>query len=234
MIKSSIPKFLAIITARGGSKVIPKKNIKKLAGKPLIKYTIEAAQGSKLLNRTIVSTDNKEIANYSKKQGIEVPFLRPKYLATDTTTSLEVLLQALKYLEKKEGYRPDYILALQPTSPLRKSQDIDNSIKLILKDKKADSLVSVTTVPNTHHPHKIMAFNGKYLNQYKKGKIIRRQDLPELYARNSAIYITRYDTLVKGKKIIGKKCLPYFMPKERSIDIDDEFDWEIANFLIKK
>jgi len=234
MIKSSVPKFLAIITARGGSKTIPKKNIKKLAGKPLIKYTIEAAQRSKLLNRVIVSTDSKEIARYCKKQGVEVPFLRPKYLAKDTSKSLDVLLHAVKYLEKKAGYKPDYIITLQPTSPLRTNQDIDNSIKLILKNKKADSLVSVNSVPHAHHPHKIMTFNGKYLNQTKKGKIIRRQDLSKSYARNSAIYVTKYETLVKEKKIIGSKCLPYFMPKERSIDMDDKFDWEIANFLIRK
>jgi len=227
-------KFLAIITARGGSKSIPKKNIKKLAGKPLIKYTLEAAKKSKLLNRYIVSTDDKEIADYCKRRGAEVPFMRPKYLATDTAKSLDVLVHAVKYLEKKEGYRPDYIITLQPTSPLRTSQDIDNSIKLILKNKEADSLVSVIPIQNTHHPYKVMTFNGKYLNQYKKGRVIRRQDLPEFYARNSAIYITKYDILMKDKKIIGNKCLPYFMPKERSIDIDDKFDWGIAKFLLKK
>ena len=227
-------KFLGIITARGGSKSIPKKNIKKLAGRPLIKYTIEAAQESKLLDRVIISTDSREIANYCKKQGIEAPFLRPKHLATDTAKSLGALIHAVRYLEKKEKHKPDYIITLQPTSPLRTSQDIDNSIKLILKNKEVDSLVSVTAIQDTHHPFKIMTFNGEYLGQYKKGRLVPRQALPKFYARNSAIYITKYNILMKDKRIIGKKCLPYFMPKERSIDIDDKFDWKIADYLIKQ
>ena len=228
--------FLGIITARGGSKGIPKKNIKLLVGKPLIEYTFEAVKKSKLLDRCIVSSDNDEIIKFAKSENIEVPFKRPAKLATDDAKSVDVLIHAVNYLINQENYKPDYIITLQPTSPLRTAEDIDNSIKLVMNDKEADSLISVTEVPHNFNPFSVMIYNGKYLEHYIKNKVImRRQDKPIFYARNgAAIYITKFDLLMKEKKIIGKNCLPYFMTKERSIDIDDFFDWEIAEFLIKK
>ncbi|MHA1438602.1 MAG: acylneuraminate cytidylyltransferase family protein [Promethearchaeota archaeon] len=229
-------KFLGIITARGGSKGIPKKNIKKLAGKPLIEYTFDAVKKSKLIDRCILSTDDEEIINFSKSKDIEVPFKRPAELATDDAKSIDVLIHAVNYLEREENYVPNYIITLQPTSPLRTAEDIDKSIELILNDKNADSLVSVIEVPHHFNPYSIMSYNGTYLEHYIKGeRIMTRQAKPVFYARNgAAIYISSYELLMKEKKIIGEKCLPYFMPKERSIDLDDLIDWELAEMLIKK
>jgi CMP-N-acetylneuraminic acid synthetase len=229
-------KFLGIITARGGSKGIPKKNIKNMAGKPLIQYTFDAVKNSKLLTRCIVSSDDDEIINFSKSQSIEAPFKRPKELATDQAQSVDVLIHAVNFLFNQEDYVPDYIVTLQPTSPLRTGEDIDRAIDIIIKDRDADSLVSVIKVPHNFNPYSIMEISEKYLQPYIKEKMImRRQDKPKFFARNgAAIYITCYDLLMNEKKIIGEKCKPYFMPKERSIDIDDYIDWNITELLIEK
>lgn len=226
--------FLGIITARGGSKGILRKNIKKLAGKPLIQYTFNVVKKSRLLNRCIVSTDSDEIIEYSKSEDLEVPFKRPKELARDESKSIDTLIHAVKYLKNKEDYEPDYVITLQPTSPLRLAKDIDNAINLIKNDKKADSLVSIVKVPHNYHLDSIMILKNKYLKNYHQhAKIKRRQELSTLYARNgAAIYITKLELLME-RKILGNYCLPYIMPKERSIDIDDMFDWKIAEFLLK-
>lgn len=229
-------RFLGVITARGGSKGIPRKNIKKLAGKPLIEYTFKAVKQSRYLDRCIVSSDSKEIIEYSKSNNIEAPFVRPQELSTDNTKSIDVIIHAVNFLKKKENYIPDYIVILQPTSPLRTAKDIDQSIELILDDPKADSLVSVIKVPHNFNPYSIMEFNGNYLSSFIKGKTLMNRHLkPTFFARNgAAIYISTYDLIVKEKKIIGENCLPYFMPLEKSIDIDDNFDWDIAEYLIKR
>lgn len=228
-------KFLGIITARGGSKGIPKKNIKLLAGKPLIEYTFDAVKKSKLIDKCIVSSDDDEIIKFSRSKNIEVTFKRPAELATSYAKSVDVLIHAVKHLMIHENYKPDYIMTLQPTSPLRSAEDIDKSIELILNDKDADSLVSVVEIPHNFNPHSAMIYARKYLKHFiKMEKVMRRQEKPKFYARNgAAIYITRYNLLMDRKKIIGEKCLAYFMPKERSIDIDDQYDWNIAEFLIK-
>ncbi|MFX1383814.1 MAG: cytidylyltransferase domain-containing protein [Promethearchaeota archaeon] len=228
--------FLGIITARGGSKGIPRKNIKLLAGKPLIEYTFEAVKNSKLISRCLVSSDDEEIINFSKSKQMEVPFSRPKELATDEAKSVDVLIHAVEYLMKSENYKPDYIITLQPTSPLRTAEDIDIAIESIIKDKDADSLVSVIDVPHIFNPNSVMLYTGKYLEDYiKTERIMQRQTKSIFYARNgAAIYISSYNLLMNERKIIGDRCLPYFMPKNRSIDIDDYYDWEIAELLMKK
>lgn len=228
--------FLGIITAREGSKGIPRKNIKNLAGKPLIQYTFEAIKDSKLLNRCIISTDDEEIMEFSKNQNIEVPFIRPSELATDKAKSIDVLIHAVEFLKNQEAYVPDYIITLQPTSPLRTGEDIDKAIEIISKDPDADSLVSVVEVPHNFTPYSVMQLAGKYLEHYiKEVRIMNRHEKPIFYARNgAAIYISKYDLLMNEKKVIGEKCLPYFMPKEKSLDIDDIFDWEIIENLMKK
>lgn len=228
--------FLGVVTARGGSKGIPRKNIKKLAGKPLIEYTFDAVKNSKLLDRCIVSTDSNEIIEFSIKKNMEVPFVRPSILASDNAKSIDVLIHSIDYLKNNESYIPDYIVTLQPTSPLRTGEDIDKAIELIISDKNADSLVSIIEVPHNFNPYSIMECSGGYLHPYiKEKRIMTRQAKPIFYARNGAsIYISSYNLLMRDKKIIGENCIPYFMPKERSIDIDDDYDWEIAEYLIKK
>jgi CMP-N,N'-diacetyllegionaminic acid synthase len=218
-------KIVGIIPARGGSKGIPKKNIKLLNGKHLIAYTIEAALASNL-DRVIVSTDCEEIASISKGYGAEV-VMRSAHLAEDTTPTLPVLHDVVSSLDEKF----DAVMTLQPTSPLRTVEDINNSIKNFSSDKEADSLVSVVAVAHNHMPEKLMTFDGKYLSGNNEAK--RRQEISTMYARNgAAIYITKVEKL--NEYIFGGKILPYFMSKIKSFDIDDIEDWEIVENILEK
>lgn len=228
-------KILGIIPARGGSKGIPGKNVKLLAGKPLIYYTIKAAQKGKLLDYFLVSTDDKKIADVAQRYGAEVPFLRPAELARDETKTLLVLLHALDWAEKSKNCRFDYILTLQPTSPLRTSQDIDKSIILATENPTTDSVVSVFDLG--FPPQKIKKIIANELIDYYEHEIIgtRRQEYStQVYKRNGAIYLTKRDTLLDKNSVFGSKIIPYVMPIERSVDIDTIFDFELAEFLIKK
>lgn len=224
--------ILAIIPARGGSKGIPKKNIINLLGKPLIQYTIEAAKKSRKINRIIVTTDNKEIAEISKKSGIEV-IERPKELATDTSLTKDAIIHVVELL-KGNNYSPGAIITLQPTSPLRTSKHIDKAIDLFLSHPNADSLVSCIEVPHIFNPCSIMKLNNNgYLIKYKEeNNVFRRQDKNKFYARNgAAIYITNIKSI--HKFIFGGICLPFFMKQEESIDIDNIDDLKIAENYIK-
>lgn len=216
-------KILGIIPARGGSKGIPKKNIKLLNGKPLIAYTIEAALASNL-DRVIVSTDCNDIADVSRQYGAEI-MMRPLELATDKTPTLPVLQDVVARIEEKY----DAIMTLQPTSPLRTVDDISKSIELFSNDKEADSLVSLVEVPHNYISEKLMSFDGRYL--LGSSEVKRRQEVSTIYARNgAAIYITKIGKL--GEYIFGGKILPYFMSKISSFDIDDMEDWGIVEKLI--
>ncbi|MBW2554728.1 MAG: acylneuraminate cytidylyltransferase family protein [Deltaproteobacteria bacterium] len=225
-------KTLAVITARGGSKGIPRKNIRTLLDKPLIAYTIQAALQSRTLNKIIVSTDDETIAHVSEQYGAEVPFLRPKHLASDNATSLSVLQHAVRYLEEKECLLADIIVCLQPTSPLRSAEDIDQAVTLCLSSG-ADSVVSLCQVEC--HPYwmkKVVAGNVYPLMEIDDEKYSRRQDLPPVYQLNGAIYVTRRKVLLEEKRLLGKHTLPYIMPRERSIDIDTPIDFKIAELIL--
>lgn len=226
---------LAIIPARGGSKSIPRKNLIYLAGKPLIKYTVDAVKKSKLVTRIILTCDNDEIIDYCKDQGIEIPFKRPSKLAQDTSSTISAIKHAVKFLEKNESYIPDYIMILQPTSPLRTAQHIDESlIKLI--NSNADSIVSIIKVPHQFNPYSVMKLKDKYLIpflSYDENKNNRKLK-PIFYGRNgAAIYVFSYNCLIKKNSIYGDRILPYFMKKEESIDIDDELDLKFAEVILK-
>jgi len=228
-------KTLGVITARGGSKSIPRKNIKKLAGKPLIAYTIEAAKESKYLTRCVVSTDDEEIAEISRRYGADVPFLRPAELAQDDSTSMAVVQHALKWLKENKGEEYDYLMILQPTSPLRTAEDIDGCIKKIV-ETDADSVMSM---------YELMDFSPKKFKKIIEGDLIepyfqeegressRRQDLDKMYKRNCAIYLTKTSLIMEGD-LFGKKSVAYLMSEERSIDINSPLDFELAEFWIKK
>jgi len=224
-------KILAIIPARGGSRRLPGKNIRKLLGKPLIVWTIEQAKKSKYIDKLIVSTDDKTIAKISKKYGAEVPFLRPKELARDSTKIIDVILNLLSLL-KKENYIPDIIALLQPTSPLRTVKDIDNAIELFLKNK-CESVISI--YESGHSPYWSFKIEKKYLKPVFGWKYfkMRRQDLPKSYTPNGAIYITTTKILHKYKSFYTNKILSYIMPKERSIDIDNEIDFKLTELILK-
>ncbi len=222
-------KIIAIIPARGGSKGLPGKNIKLLAGKPLIAWTIERALKSKYLDRVIVSTDDKEIAEVSKKYGAEV-IERPKKLATDKAKTIDVVSHVLGVL-KKEHYVPDIAVLLQPTSPLRVTDDIDESILMFLKNK-CDSVISFY---ESSFPLQGFKMEKKYLKPILGNKYLktRRQDLPKTYLPNGALYVFTPRDLLKYKTFYPEKILPYIMPSDRSIDIDHEIDLKLAELIIK-
>ncbi len=220
-------KFLGIIPARGGSKGIPNKNIKQILHKPLIAYTIEAGLNSKL-HKIIVSSENTKIKSISKSYGAEI-IDRPKWLAQDDTPTLPVLQHVIEQLT--DVYNA--VLILQPTSPLRTAQHINESIELF-QNSDADSLVSVTKVPHNFTPDSLMKLEKGYLTDYipSEKKTFRRQEKSIYYARNgAAIYITKTELL--NTCILGGKILPYFMNKIESIDIDDMEDFRLVEAILK-
>lgn len=227
--------ILAIIPARGGSKGIHKKNMAELNGQPLLKYTFDAAKNSSLITRAVLSTDDDEFAAYGRENGIEV-LMRPEELAGDKTPMKDVIDHHLKELSDK-GYEPDIFILLQPTSPLRTEKHIDEALKLMIDDEKADAVVSVTGVPHQYLPMKIMELSedGSLLFYKEDGeKYTLRQELPKLYARNgAAVYAVYTDVYKETRSLYGKRCIPYIMKEEDSVDIDTEFDLFLADCILK-
>tara|TARA_B100001540_G_C15816557_1_gene647850 strand:- start:3677 stop:4387 length:711 start_codon:yes stop_codon:yes gene_type:complete len=224
-------KILAIIPARGGSKGIRKKNIQKLLGKPLISYTITAAKNTKSINKIIVSTDDNEIKKISQNIGAEVPFLRPKQISKDTSSTIEVIKHALKFLEETQSYKPDIIILLQPTSPLRTSQLITKTINT-LKKSKATSVITVSKI--TKHPYASFWLKNDFLKPFKENstKYSRRQDFPDLFFPTGAVYSFWYDTLKKFNSIYGPKIKPIIVDDD-NIDIDTLQDLFFTEMILK-
>lgn len=224
-------KILAVIPARGGSKGIPRKNIALLRGRPLIAFTIDAARAATSLDRIVVSTDDAEIAATSRGLGAEV-VMRPADLAGDEASTLSVLQHAVAELARA-AYRPDAVMTLQPTSPLRTSRHIDDAARAFANDASADSLVSCVEVPHVFHPYSVMrrtveGYLVPFLDLPQPG---RRQDKEPVFARNgAAIYITRTERL--GEFIFGGRLMPYMMPEKASIDIDSLADLAAAECML--
>ena len=232
-------RLLAIIPARGGSKRLPRKNILDLAGKPLIAWTIEAALNSKYIDRLVVSTDDQEIANISIKYGAEVPFLRPKSLATDDSPSIDTVINVLGEIEIIDQHY-DYIVLLQPTSPLRTEIDIDKAIELLEK-KSADSVISVCEVDHPPHCNNTLPDDGNMQLFFRKDNANKRsQDFDIYYRLNGAIYIVKIGRLLKEESLFLKtNTFAYCMDAYSSVDIDKEEDLVVAkcfakNFLTNK
>lgn len=224
---------LGVITARGESRGIPKKNIAPLLGKPLIAYTIDAAKGSKLLTRCIVSTDNEEIAEVARGLGADVPFLRPKELATDTATSISVVQHALEWVKANDGEEYDYVMILQPTSPLRTSEDIDAAI-MKATETGADSVMSMVEVQDFAF-EKLKWLDGdkiKPLFEDEGTSSKSRNETPNAFKRNTAIYLTKVECLLRGD-LFGKDSRAYVMPAARSVDINDPTDLTLAEFWMR-
>lgn len=224
---------LGLITARDGSKGIPRKNIVPLLGRPLMAYTCEAALGSRALARVVLSTDGDEIASIGRQAGVEVPFVRPAHLSRDDTPSIEVALHAVQWLEEHASWRTDVLVLLQPTSPLRTSRHIDEAVALLRDDPAAGTVVSVTQVPHRFNPYSIMEIHEGRLTPYVPDPLpfdrFRRQNLPTFYARNGpAVLVTRRDVLVGRRSFYGERIRPYPMTRLESLDIDDEFDLTCA------
>jgi len=226
--------LLAIIPARGGSKGVPRKNIRSVAGKPLIAWSIEAAKSSTSVSRVIVSTEDPEIAKIAQDFGAEV-LTRPADLARDETPTLPVLQHVVDHLKSTENWQSQAVLTLQPTSPLRTAQHIDEAWSLFASDPHSDSLVSCLEVPHIFHPRSVMRLSQTgYLEPWlSEPQPTRRQDKETVYARNgAAIYITRTERLVDF--VFGGCIIPYKMSEQDSIDIDTEDDLLKAEALLLK
>jgi CMP-N,N'-diacetyllegionaminic acid synthase len=222
-------KVLGLIPARGGSKGVPRKNIRPLCGKPLLAYTTEAALASKHLSKVVLSTEDTEIAELGRSLGVDVPFMRPAELAEDTTPTFPVVLHAVEQLEK-DGESFDAVCLLQPTNPLRREQDIDACIEL-MQSTGADSVISVVQVPHQYNPKWVYFKNelGEMtLSTGENSPIPRRQDLPAAFHRDGSIYVTRRNVLDEFGNLYGRKVRGYELTHERSINIDTPDDWTLA------
>jgi len=224
--------MVAIIPARGGSKGLPGKNIKTLCGKPLIAYTIEAAQNSKLIDKVIVSTDSQEIASVATKYGAEVPFMRPGELATDDAKARDVFLYTVERTNCECGYGISDFVVLQPTSPLRTAQDIDNAIK-IYKENNADVVVSVRESEHPPEWYKTITNSGQLKDYIKSSNILNRQEYEKTYIPNGAIYIFNHTKLKENPNYYESNVFPYIMTREASVDIDTMLDFNMAELIIK-
>jgi CMP-N,N'-diacetyllegionaminic acid synthase len=220
---------IAIIPARSGSKGLKDKNIKLLNGKPLIAYTIEAALSSCVFDDVVVTTDSEAYAKIARKYGAAVPFIRDERLSGDTATSYDVVVDVFNKLREKNY---DNLMLLQPTSPLRSSEDIKNALQLFL-NKKANAVVSMCEVD--HSP----IFTGMVSDDLnidgfiKEGTSYRRQDLPRYYRINGAIYLAKVDYYIENTDLYRQNCYAYIMKKENSVDIDDKLDFIFAETLLK-
>lgn len=227
-------RVLALIPARGGSKGVPRKNIRMVGGRPLIEYTIETVLATRhLFHRVVVTTDDLEIAEISRRAGAEVPFIRPAELATDTARSIEVVQHATRFVEEQDGVRMDWIMLLQPTEPFRTAEDLAEALR-IARAEKCDSVISVVQVFAVHPMLMKRIENGRlepWCVDEPEGT--RRQDYkPEAYMRNGAVYLTRRDVVMEKGSLRGEVSRPYVMPPERSVSLDTELDLALIEVLM--
>jgi CMP-N,N'-diacetyllegionaminic acid synthase len=222
-------RVLGIVPARGGSRGVPRKNIKLLGGKPLLRYTAEAALGARLLSKIILSTDDEQIAEVGRLCGLEVPFMRPPELAEDSTPTLPVIQHAVHWLENR-GMCFDAVCLLQPTNPFRRAADIDGCIEL-LESSEADSVVTMLPVPDEYNPHWVYVADTEGTMRLCTGEttpITRRQDLPPAFYREGSVYVTRRDVLVYENSLYGNCVRGYVLNGDAGINIDNPSDWARA------
>lgn len=226
-------RILGTVCARGGSKGVKNKNIRDLAGKPLIAYTIEYLKNWNKADRIVCSTDSKDIANIAVKYGAEVPYMRPSELATDTAPKLAALKHIVKFCEQEEKTRYDVIVDLDPTAPLRKRVYLDEAFKKFA-ESEANNLYSVCKAHKNPYFNMVEVDKKGYAHLCKNSNITRRQDAPIVYSVNASIYIYKRDFLMNTGTIHSDKTIIYEMPETTSIDIDDEIDFLFIEFLLKK
>lgn len=236
MEKSTEPqrlRILGVIPARGGSKGIPRKNIRLLAGKPLLHYTAEAALACTELSQVVLTTDDHEIAEAGRRFGLDVPFLRPPELARDDTPTLPVVQHAVRFLEQNRE-RFDAVCLLQPTAPLRRSEDIQQCVRL-LAETGADSVVTVLPVPPEYNPHWVYFKTPKGFLELSTGEdspVPRRQLLPPAFHREGSVYLVRREVLMEHNSLYGRNVAGYLMDPARSVNIDTPADWAMAEALL--
>lgn len=227
-------KILGLINARGGSKGVPGKNIKLLCGKPLIGYSIEAAKNSALITDIVVSTDCENIAKAAIDFGARVPFIRPPELATDTAKQIDAITHAITFLENN-GEAYDYICILQPTCPLRSSNDIDGSLNMLIASG-ADSVITVTDVGG-RHPKTLYTMGpdntiSPYIQSDTGG--VLRQDFEALYWRTGSVYAMKRNVVMTQNSLYGQNICGYIQPEERAFNIDSPFDWALCEAYMEK
>jgi CMP-N,N'-diacetyllegionaminic acid synthase len=225
-------RVLGIIPARGGSKGIPDKNLKLLAGRPLLAYAVDAARESRVIDRLILSTDSQRIADVGRGMGVDVPFLRPAELALDDTPMQPVLEHAVAELERG-GSTADIIVLLQPTAPLRQPRHLVAAVEL-MRETGCDSVVSVVEVPAHYAPHFAMKIVSGRLDYFlPDGKrVTRRQDVEPAYSRDGTVYAFRRDLLMEQHTIYGPDCRPMILPASESVNLDSVEDWETAERML--
>lgn len=229
-------KTLAIIPARSGSKGIKDKNIKLLGGFPLIYYTIKQALKSDIFDDIIISTDSKKYLKISQKYGVTSPFIRPKSLSNSKSLATDTIYHAVNKTEKYFKTKYDLICMLQPTTPFREISDFLRIFKIMKNNyDKCDSVISIVDVDN-FNPYKMKIIKDNKLIDYKKWPVENppRQSLPKTYIVNGAFYLFKRDSFIKNKSFKGKYSIPYIMPKERSVNIDSQIDFDFANIVLKK
>jgi CMP-N-acetylneuraminic acid synthetase len=223
---------LAVVPARAGSKGVPGKNERLLAGKSLVARAAEAALASGVVDRAVLSTDSERIAEIGRQAGLEVPFLRPADLARDDTPMQPVIEHAVAWLEELE-YRPDIVLVLQPTAPLRTGAHVARAVAL-LQESGADSVVSVVEIPRHFSPHYAMRIAAGRLQPFSPegAEITRRQDAEKAYSRDGTVYAVRRDVLVERHDLYGDDCRPLLIPAGESVNVDSPADWAAAEALL--
>ena len=224
---------IGLIPARGGSKGIPRKNLIPLCGKPLIQYTFEEALDSLVLDRVILSTDDAEIASLGRSLGIDVPFMRPGHLATDEASTRSVQRHLLGWLAEQEGYVPGVVVTLQPTSPLRRAEHIDQAVQEF-HARGVDSVIGVT--PVREHPYEVVGFvNDRMFRPVERPVgVVRRQEYPSYYHINGAIYVMRHRVILERDAGYGDRVYGYEMLPASSVDIDTTFDLQLAACLLQQ
>jgi len=231
-------KYLAVIPARGGSKRIPGKNLAKIGQETLVSHAIIAGIESKKVDHVMVSTDSEEIAAEAKRHGIEVPWLRPSDLSGDRAKTVDVLAHALQKFEEEKGYRPTYVVLLEPTAPLRSGDLIDQAASLIEQNPGADSLMSVTKIRHIFHPEELLKESEGYLKPYLKNRTFGsrklRDEQGQLYIPSGLVYITKSDVLANQNSIYGKNVLKFETDETLFADIDEPEDLEFARIKYQK
>lgn len=228
-------KIVAIIPARGGSKGIPKKNIRLLGGAPLLAYSIAAGLQSKYVDRVIVSTDSEEIAQIALEWGAEVPFLRPPEFAADATTDFPVFEHAVRWLEENEDFHADVVVQLRPTSPLRPPRLVDEAIEVLLKNPETDSVRCVT--PSGQNPFKMWRIENEVMQPLLQFNLPEpfnqpRQALPETFWQTGHVEVIRSETIVQKKSLTGDMISPCFISPEYAIDLDNLYQWDYAEYVL--
>jgi YrbI family 3-deoxy-D-manno-octulosonate 8-phosphate phosphatase len=235
MVKNQ-PKIIVIIPARGGSKSIPRKNIKLLGGYPLIAYSIAAGLKAKLVDRVLVSTDDAEIAEVAKKIGADVPFMRPAELAGDNVTDFPVFEHVLRWLRENENESPDIVIQLRPTSPFRPIECVDEAVQLLMDHPQADSVRGVT--PSGQNPYKMWRIESPFMrpilpSEFAEPYNMPRQELPKTFWQTGHIDAIRCPVITEKQSLSGENILPYIIEPQYAVDLDTPVQWEFAEYLMR-